>query len=78
MDIPVEAPAQQPVAGGTPQAHELVEPGVGMDAGPATTAAAAAAGLNFVMGQQGSGSQAASNQFKNFGTTIGDQQQQQQ
>ena len=71
MDIPVEAPVQQPAAGGTPQAHEPVEPGVGMNAGPATTAAAAAAGLNFVMGQQGSGSQAAFTQYS-FGTTIGE------
>ena len=78
MDIPVEAPGQQPAAGGTPQAHEPVEPGVGMNVGPATTAAAAAAGPIFVMGQQGSGSQAAFNQFNNFGTTIGDQQQQQE
>ena len=72
MDIPVEAPGQQPAAGGTPQAHEPVEPGAGMTIGPAATAAAPAAGPIYVMGQQGSGSQAAFNQF-NFGTAIGEQ-----
>ena len=72
LEIPVEATGQRPTVEGVPQVHEPVEPGVGEIIGPATTAAAPAAGPIYVMGQQGSGSQAAFNQF-NFGKAIGEQ-----
>ena len=80
IEIPVEAAGQPPAPGGAPQAQVPVERGGGMAAGPAAAAAAPAAGAAptlYVLGQQGSGSQAAFTQF-NFGTTLGDQQQQQQ